>query len=105
MTPPLTELTQLTEPLYGRVLSVASVLSVTPPMSESEYSTMTFTPEPARPANADDTTAQQAASRSGRVLAYWRWGKISELLEAAGQLVMFDRPNTSEPPQPAEPEP
>ena len=40
---------------------------------------------------SEGSTAMRAASRSGRVLAYWRWGKIRELLEAAGQLALFDR--------------
>jgi hypothetical protein len=41
--------------------------------------------------------AGRTASRAARVLAYWRWGKISELLEAAGQLALFDRADTTTP--------
>ncbi len=46
-------------------------------------------------AAAEGATAQRTASRAGRVLAYWRWQKITELLEAAGQLALFDRSGRS----------
>jgi hypothetical protein len=54
---------------------------------------------------ATSSTARETAGRAGRALAYWRWGKLDKLLEAAGQLALFARPSTSEHPQPSEPKP
>jgi hypothetical protein len=48
----------------------------------------------APPADAASSgeTIRRTASKAGRILAYWRWGKTSKLLEAAEQLTLFDRP-------------
>jgi hypothetical protein len=57
---------------------------------------MTNTNEPEQGAAED--VAQRTASRSGRVLAYWRWRKISQLLEAAGQLALFTHADVADTP-------
>ena len=44
---------------------------------------------------AAEDAANRTASRAGRVLAYWRWRKIRELLDAAGQLALFDHEGRS----------
>jgi hypothetical protein len=78
MTPHLTQLTELTQP-RDSTGSASSVSSVSHPPSDH---------------------ASQTASRAGRVLAYWRWKKIRELFEAAGQLSLFDeRGQSTEPSQ------